>query len=468
MYIYGEFFITVANSGIGGVHMSKEKIASWIDEHREEIISEFKELIRLPSLTGEEKVGQDFIIEKMKDMGMEIDIWEPDIKELFDQFPELAQYPSSWQPELDLPLKFEDKCTYEQLMESEYRDTLTYTNRPNVVGTLPGSGGGKSLILNGHIDVVTVGDESKWKYPPFSATEEDGMIYGRGTTDMKSGVLAMVKAVEAIVASGVKLKGDVILQSVVNEEHSGNGSLSCIARGYKGDAALCAEPTGTTKACALSGGGIYWEIEVEGKEAHTGSRWKDGKAYGVSAIEKMAVIINALIEQESKINIEEKIVSLGIGTITGGTYATATAALCKITGVAYFSPALGVGVDGIQRIKGFFKEAVASAVAKDDWFTNHVPKVVYSHYDDAYQYPREFPFFDILKSSAKEALHQELEEVSFSACDARHLGNQGGIPTIIYGPGEIFRAHSVDECIDPEDIIKATKVMAMTILNWCQ
>lgn len=446
----------------------RDLIFKWIDDNEEKIINDFKTLVQIPSLTGEEGIGQEFISDHLKNMGLEIESWEPDIQELFDKFPEIAQYPSCWQPELDLPIRFPDICTYEQLMSSPYADKLNYKGRPNIVGTLKGAGGGRSLIMNGHIDVVTIGDPERWSCEPFGAEEKDGRIYGRGTSDMKGGLWAMITALEAIIRSGIRLKGDILIQSVVNEEHAGNGSLSCAARGYKADAALVGEPTGSGFYSKISGGGVYWEIRIAGKEAHTGSRWKNGEANGISAIEKTPAVISALMAREKLENEDEVKLSLGIGTIRGGDYATSTARECVISGVVYFSPALGTGAEGIRKVKNLFRDAIDEACAEDEWLSEHKPEVSYLHYDDAYRYPEDSDFLDVLRKAGAEALGHDIDEMEFSACDARHLGNQAGIPTIIYGPGDLSLAHSIDESIERADIIRAAKVIAETICQWCQ
>ena len=447
--------------------MNQDIILNWVENNKEQIWKNFKTLVQIPSLTGEEAQAQSFVAKHLKALSTRVEMKEPNIKELFEKYPEIAQYPSSWQPELDLPLKFYDICTYEQLMNSPYAEKLTYKGRPNVVATLQGTGNGRSLILNGHIDVVTIGDKNRWNCEPFGAQEKNGRIYGRGTSDMKGGLWAMITALEAIIRCGISLKGDVIVQSVVNEEHSGNGSLACVAEGYQADAALVCEPTGSKSYSKTSGGGVYWEMKLTGKEAHTGSRWKDGKANGISAIEKTPLLINALLAHEAEENKEQTKLSLGIGTIKGGDYATSTARECVISGVVYFSPALGTGVKGIQKVKALFANAIEEASKNDPWLLEHKPEVSYLHYDDAYCYPEDSEFASVLCHCGKKVLGKELEEISFSACDARHLGNQGGIPVIIYGPGDLSLAHSIDESIDKEDLISAVKVIACTICDWC-
>lgn len=451
------------------LNAKKEIIFKWIDDNRDKILSDFKELVKIPTLTGEEKDGQTFMAAEFEKMGLKTDTWQPDIKELFDKYPEVAQYPSRWQPEFDLPLKFEDTCTYEQLMSSPYADILNYDERPNVVGCLKGENNSKghSLILNGHIDVVTIGNPNEWDVAPFGAEEKDGIIYGRGSCDMKGGLWSMTKALDAIISCGIKLNGDIYLESVVNEEHSGNGSLSCVARGYKADAAIIPEPTGSRNFSKCSGGGIYWEIFVKGKEAHTGSRWKEGKAHGISAIEKLPKIINGLMRKEAKENKDEICLSMGIGMVRGGNYATSTAKDCTISGVAYFSPALGTGITGLRKIKQIFKDVIDEASAEDPWLKENPPVIKYLHYDDAYQYPESSGFADVLIKAGKDVTGEELNEVTFSACDARHLGNQGKIPAVVYGPGDISLAHSLNESIKADEIIESAKIIASAICDWC-
>jgi len=448
------------------LNKNEEYIIDKIEAHRDDIVQSLRELIKVKSLTGEEGEIQQKMQRYFKQMGLSVDVWEPDIKELFDKFPQIAQYPSSWQKELDLPLRFEDVCTYEQLVKSGYIERLNYKGRPNVVGTLKGKNGGRSLILNGHIDVVTVEPVDKWKHNPWSADMEGNLIYGRGACDMKGGVVAMTKAVEYLLETGIELGGDVIIQTVVNEEHSGNGTLSCIARGYTADAAIVTEPS-QCKIASESGGGVYWEIIIEGREVHTGTRWRDGELYGISANEKVPIIINSLIELEKEFNKKGVCCSMGIGKLQGGSYATSTAKECIISGVCYFTPELGIGINGIKKVKERIKEIVIDAAASDEWLSKKQPKVYFLHYDDAYRYDSEIGICELLQESGKDVLNKDVDKINLSACDSRHLGNQAGIPTILYGPGDMSKAHSTDEYIDVNELIEATKILAITIYRWC-
>jgi len=118
--------------------------------------------------------------------------------------------------------------------------------RENLVGPLKGTGGGKSLMFNGHVDVVPPGDDLEWTIAgPWSGKIIDGKIYGRGTTDMKAGNMAAIDAIRPILEAGYQLKGDIIYESVVGEEmmNTEAGTGACIKRGYKADACINVEPS---------------------------------------------------------------------------------------------------------------------------------------------------------------------------------------------------------------------------------
>src|SRR5690625_3630793 len=134
----------------------QEAIKENINSKREEYTQFLQSVVQQPSTTGNELKAQTIVADRLKDLGLEVDVWVPD---------------------------------FEELKKSEFfnprRDN--YENSPNVVGILKGKKNGRSLILNGHIDVVPAGDESKWTDHPYSGKVIEGKLYGRGTTDMKGG-----------------------------------------------------------------------------------------------------------------------------------------------------------------------------------------------------------------------------------------------------------------------------------------
>ena len=448
----------------------EQQLLQYVDEHRDNFIKFLGDLVKINSVTGYEKKAQEFVRDKIAGLGFETELKEADVKKMFDMFPEVAQVPSIGEEGLDMPLMTEDKFTYEQLMASPFDRLKSYKDRPNLIGRLKGKGGGKSLILNGHIDTVPIGDESKWHVDPFGAEIKDGKLYGRGAVDMKGGVAAMVSAVETLTALKVPLSGDLMLQTVVNEEHAGGGALGIVADGYTADAAIVTEPAGPGGNVILdgNGGGVYWEVRIKGHETHAGSRWQNNKPFGISAIEKGALVVDSLISLEKGLNKDKTMMSLCIGTIKGGTYATATAAECVINGVAYFSPGLGTGKEGIMRVKKMLKDAALNI--DDEWLKANPPVIKFQHYDDAYMLPSDKQEIKTLTEDAiRDVLGKEPIITQLGGgCEARHFGNQGGIPAIIYGPGDIKMAHSTDEYISLDDYIKGIKVLAVTIYRWCK
>ena len=142
--------------------------------------------------------------------------------------------------------------------------------RVNVVGTLPGTGKGRSLILNGHMDTVGVDEMEN----PFSGFIEEGRLYGRGSQDMKGSLSAMLGSIKALVDDGISLAGDVILTAVADEENQSMGTIELV-KSLKADAAIVTEPT-DLQVVSAHRGWIWYEVEVEGKAAH-GSRFQDGK-----------------------------------------------------------------------------------------------------------------------------------------------------------------------------------------------
>ena len=194
-----------------------ERICEQADMMQQESIALLQKLVRIPSVThppfGDEGPVQEYIAEYFRGMGLEVDVFEP------SDVPGIEKHKGWW-------------------------PGLNYEGRPNVVGIQRGTGGGKSLILNGHCDVVAEGDHELWDEDPFSGIVKDGRLYGRGSVDMKGGIAAMTMALHCLKKSGIRCKGDIILESVVNEELGGyNGTLSCILRGYHAAAAMVPAPS---------------------------------------------------------------------------------------------------------------------------------------------------------------------------------------------------------------------------------
>ena len=434
--------------------------------NRDRSTTALADLVRIPSLTGEEGEAQARVADILRGIGASVDVREPDIELIFDRFPEIAQYPTHWQHDLILP--YQELPTHQALKASGLEGVLNYRDRPNVVGRLQGSGGGRSLILNGHIDCVTIEPAGDWRYPPFGAQIEAGRMYGRGTSDMKSGLVAALMAVTYLREARVELKGDVVVQSVVNEEHAGNGTLDLVARGITADAAIVLEPTGNQIALNHPGG-LYWQVAVPGIPRSPGARWRNGKLLGVSAIEKLPTVIQALLTLEADYNRQIGALQDGVapfalvmGKIIGGTYETVTAHQTTLRGGAYFMPEVGAVTDVMR----MFRQRLAEANEADSFLRQNPARLEFLHHDDSTQQHGDVAHAQCMSG----LLHRHARDGGFHpgpfACDMRHLVNRGRIPTMIFGPGEIAQAHKADECVPVEEYLECIEHLIRFIPAW--
>ena len=186
----------------------ERQVLEEIENRRGHIVEFLRKLISIPSVTGEELQVQKFITRKLTELGLEVDLWEPNLEEL-------KKHPAYLPPGRD------------------------YKDRPNVVGIYKGAGQGRSLLFNGHVDVIPAGPQDAWEHPPWAGEIEGTRLYGRGASDMKSGLAAMTMAIETLINLKIRLKGDVLLEYTMDEEATGNGTLACVTRGYRADAGIC-------------------------------------------------------------------------------------------------------------------------------------------------------------------------------------------------------------------------------------
>ena len=415
----------------------REKLLSHIDNSGREIVDFLRELISYPSVTGEEKEIQAFISRWLKDrLDVAVDVWEPNLDEL-------KHHPGYVPVDRD------------------------YKNRPNVVGRYKGQGSGRSLLFNGHVDVIPPGPEDTWQTGPWAGAVRDGKIFGRGASDMKAGLAAYTMAMHTIIASGLKLKGDVILEYTVDEELSGNGTLAAITRGYTADAGISGETSSMNVQPACIGR-IWYEIHVKGKPAGIQRQWE-----GVNAIDKGYLVVKAISEfQEERMkrithhlypNIRETIPCL-VGMFQAGSYPSAFPDSCLLKG----SMATVPGEDS-DRVKKELAEHLKSSTSSDTWLKENPLAIRYTGY---FAEPSEIPVdHDIVKSlkSAYETALGVKPSISgrTGAADIRFLNKYGHTPSVIFGPGPTDQMHATNEYARVDDLIAATKVYALTILDWC-
>jgi len=415
----------------------KERVLDYIEKNKTVIINFLRKLVSFQSITGNEGDIQSFIADYLKsELNLSVDVWEPDINEL-------KNHPGF------VPVQ------------------QGYEKRPNVVGVYRGAGGGRSLLFNGHVDVIPPGDEKNWRHAPWSGFVDGEKIYGRGASDMKAGLAAYTMAMKAVLDSGAKLKGDVILEYVVDEELSGNGTLAAILRGYRADAGISAE-TSSLKIQPACIGRIWFEIDVYGKPAGIQRKWEGINAINlgyklVKAVDNFEKIRMKEVRHSLFPNIREAIPCL-VGVFSAGSYPSSFPDFCVLRG----SMATVPGEDS-EEVKKQFREHIETFSKTDPWLRHHPPIVRFTGY---FAEPSEIsvnhPIVDaVCKSFTQVTGMEPIISGRLGATDARFLNKYGNTPTVIFGPGLTEQMHAVNEYVNVKDLITATKVMALTILDWC-
>jgi len=392
------------------------------------------ELVAIPSLGGQETAAQEHVAVQMKRCGLAVDVWELD----FDQ---LRQHPAF-------------------SIEIEREHGL------GVVGVMGEDRGGRSLILNGHIDVVPVGDEANWRYPPWQGTIADGRVYGRGALDMKGGLCCALFAAQALRDAGVQLAGKLIVESVIGEEDGGVGALATVLRGYTADGAIVVEPTELAVVPAQAGA-LNFRVTVPGLSAHGSVRDE-----GVSAIEKFIPLYQALmaLERERNMGVQDPLFAryaqpyaICVGTLQGGNWASTVAD--SLTFEGRYGVAVGEDIAAARRS---FEEAVAQAARSDPWLREHPPRVEWwgGQFEPA-SIPLDHPIVETVRAAYGDVsgAPARVQGVPYGA-DMRLLVNEGQTPTVLFGPGDVRNAHRPDEYVPVAELVAAVRTLTLTALRF--
>lgn len=415
------------------------KVAEQVDALWEEEVQFLQELGRFPSTLGNEGAIQEHIAQFLEtDLNLKVEKIIPDPKLL-------ACHPGFSTPE------------------------WSYDGRPVVVGKYeaPGEKKGKSVIFQGHIDVVSPEPTTKWSYNPWGSTIVGNKMYGRGIADMKSGVVAMIYALKAVQAAGVQLANDVTIKTVTEEECTGNGALAAIEAGYRADAALIPEPLGPHGLIGQVG--VIWvRIKVSGLGAHT-----ERADQAVNAIVKSSKMVQALLDYEKEINSRPNHpvfgehphpLNVNIGKIHSGDWPSTVPSECTIEARVGFNP----GVDP-QVVKTELKAFLLEAAKEDEWLNEHPPEVsFYGFHAEGFAIDPDQELFDTLGEAHQAIEKSELTYNTFTATtDARFYNLYYDIPSTCYGPtgGSL---HGPDEWVDLDSVKRVTKTYAAFLLKWCQ
>jgi acetylornithine deacetylase len=409
------------------------------------LVALVRDLVEVPSLDGAESPAQRAVADWMAEAGLSVDAWDVDLDEL-------ASHPD-WSHEVE-------------------RDEAL-----GVVGWTGEQRGGCDLMLNGHIDVVPIGDPDAWTTPPFAAAVRDGSVYGRGSADMKGGLACALAAARAVREAGVRLRGRLSVASVVGEEDGGSGTLATLLRGHTAHGAVVVEPT-RLRLVTAQAGSLMFRLTVSGLSAHACVREE-----GVSALEKFMPLFDALRgleaercgratgpaavagEPDSPLFAGYRLPwPLEIGTVRAGDWASSV----PDTLLAEGRYGVAVGEDPAAARRAL-EEAVARAAARDPWLSAHPPRVEWwgGRFDSAVTPPDAAVVTAVSAAAAAVCgAAPPLEGVPYGA-DMRLLVNVGRIPTVMFGPGDVRVAHMPDEHVPVADLEAVTETLILAALRFC-
>jgi len=398
------------------------------------------DLVALPSVQGNEAAAQELVEERMDEMGLATRTVEASTVDGIEDHPE---YSTTGEP---------------------------YDGRPNVIGYREGAGDGRSLRFNGHVDVVPAGDESQWSFDPYAGDVVDGTLRGRGASDMKGGLTAMLFAVSALDRAGIELQGDLVLESVIEEEAGGyGGTLATVLDedAIETDAVVIPEPTDFDLWIA-NDGVSYFRVTVEGKSAHAAET-----DAGVNAIDKLVPIFQHLsaLHDVRKSTVHDDLfeqwhehtVSLNLGTIQGGDWVSSVPDEAVLEGRISHAPS-----EQRAEIHEVVEGVVAEAAADDEWLATHPPDVEWFGWrgSSARISPDE-EVVTAVQTLLSEHFDRDGNAKGFpGGIDTRFFVNYADTPAICFGPGD-YNIHGTDEHLPVDELLEATKAFALLAMDWC-
>jgi acetylornithine deacetylase len=360
------------------------------------------------------------------------------------------------------------KAEYREISDEIFEDPeyshneneLSYEGRPNVVGVLEGTGGGRSVIVQSHTDVVPGAD---WK-EAFDPKFDGEYVIGRGAMDAKGQVIMQTLAIAAIMDMGIELKGSIEQQVVLEEEVGGNGALSLIRQGCSADGVIVGEGS-SLNVYPANRGAIWFRAKTFGTPMHMGRRFE-----GQNAIEKMMEAIRLMLIYEKKIIAEsanyplferyEAPVQLCLGIIRAEGWPSMVAGECMLEGGVGFLPN-----KSMEEVKQELYDAVMQT--EDQWLKDHFELTFPKLHNDSYEIPGDHPL-PVTLNDAVTNYEPGSEIFGWNvSCDARLYNRLADLPTVVYGASDIQEAHSDNEKVAMAELVKGAKGLALGIINWC-
>lgn len=415
-----------------------QRILAAVDDGFEDQIAFTETLSRYPSLRGQEHTAQDFLYRELQARGYAMDRWAIDVDDI-------AHHPGFSPVEVD------------------------YTNAINVVGTMRPNGPetGRSLILNGHIDVVPTGPEDMWTSPPFVPRRDGDWLYGRGVADMKAGLVANIFAVDALKRLGYRPAATLYQQSVVEEECTGNGALAALLRGYNADAAIIPEPEDDMLVRA-NVGVLWFRVRVQGLPVHVREA-----GTGANAIEAAYALIRGLRDLEADWNTRkgehryfedvDHPINFNVGKIQGGDWASTVPAWCEFECRIAIYPGTRAQ-DAAQEIETHLRR-VSDGIP---FLANNPPKVdFHGFFAEGYVLEEGSEAETALARAHLSSYDKPLQSfVTPGYLDGRVFVIYGQTPCLVYGPYS-EGIHGFDERVRLSSVKRVTGTIALFIADWC-
>lgn len=414
-----------------------------VDDNFDAQVNLLQRLVALPSVRGAEAPVQRELARELRSIGL--------VSEKYDLDPSALEAHAGFsKPEWD------------------------YQGRPNLAAQWTGGGGGRSLILQGHVDVVPATPLAHWTRDPWGGEIEAGLLYGRGAADMKAGISAIVFAVRALKEAGAQPAGNVLLDFVIEEECTGNGALASLERHSRAtstpvaDAALIPEPFGQTRLVAQVG--VLWaRLKVRGAAAHVLGA---SGPQAVNAVQKAQIVIAAINELERQANARPRTplwrdlthpLNYNVGTIAAGDWPSTVPAECTLEVRLSVFPG-----ESLEEARQRFESGILSVCQEDEWLAAHPPEITFFAFNaEGFELSGGEQFLEALGAAHERLLGRPLEPyISTATTDARYYNLYYGVPATCYGPtgGNL---HAPDEWVDLDSVREVTKVLSATILAWC-
>jgi acetylornithine deacetylase len=421
------------------IDSAHQRVLAAVDDLQPSMMSLVGDLVRIPSVSGSdaENDAQAHFADVLRGAGLDVDHWPIDL----DAITRDADFPG---------------------MEVDRREAW------GLVGRRTGAGDGETLMLNGHIDVVPIGDPEAWARPPFGAEIVGSRLHGRGACDMKAGLVAALWAVEAIRAAGVGLRGDALVASVQGEEDGGLGTFATLRRGWTADACVIPEPTSLAIIPANSGA-LTFRLRVHGRATHAARRTD-----GVSAIDKFWPIVSALAELERQrheavdplMSRWELAHPLSIGVVRAGDWASSVPDLLVAEG------RMGVAIgEPMADARRALETAVSEACDADPWLREHPVDVEW--WGGQFASGALPAASDLVARVGRAhglatgaATEPDVHGAPYGS-DLRLLTGIGHIPTVQYGPGDAQLAHGPFEYVPIDEVLTTARMLALLTLDVC-